>query len=213
MRIAELSERSGVPVPTIKYYVREGLLPPGRLTSPNQAQYDETHLHRLKLVRALVDVGELSIAETKDVLTSIASPGLTLHETLGKAQLATIPHRKPPVGEEALQAAKRDVDELIARRGWQVKPTNPAREWLAEVIAALRELGQEDCLAAIDVYADAVERVAEADMHAILGRPDLDSMLEGVVAGTILGDAMLAAMRRLAHANASAEAQRAPVRR
>ena len=30
MRIAELSNRSGVPVPTIKYYLREGLLPFGR---------------------------------------------------------------------------------------------------------------------------------------------------------------------------------------
>ena len=30
MRLAELSERSGVPTATIKYYLREGLLPPGR---------------------------------------------------------------------------------------------------------------------------------------------------------------------------------------
>src|SRR6266542_1752514 len=112
MRIAELSRESGVPVPTIKYYVREGLLPGGRLTSPNQAQYDEAHLHRLKLIRALVDVGELSIAETKDVLASIGSPGLTLHETLGKAQVATIPHRKTHVGEEALEAATREVEDL-----------------------------------------------------------------------------------------------------
>ena len=53
MRIAELSRDSGVPVPTIKYYVREGLLPPGELTSPNQAQYDASHLRRLRLIRAL----------------------------------------------------------------------------------------------------------------------------------------------------------------
>ena len=37
MRIAELSQTTGVPVPTIKYYLREGLLPAGELTSPNQA--------------------------------------------------------------------------------------------------------------------------------------------------------------------------------
>jgi DNA-binding transcriptional MerR regulator len=40
MRIAELSRRSGVSVPTIKYYLREGLLPPGERTSPNQALYN-----------------------------------------------------------------------------------------------------------------------------------------------------------------------------
>ncbi|MET1074743.1 MAG: MerR family transcriptional regulator, partial [Umezawaea sp.] len=52
MRMAELSAESGVPVATIKYYLREGLVPAGELTSPNQAQYQARHLQRLKLVRA-----------------------------------------------------------------------------------------------------------------------------------------------------------------
>ena len=47
MRIAELSRRSGVSVPTIKYYLREGLLAAGERTGPNQARYDEAHLRRL----------------------------------------------------------------------------------------------------------------------------------------------------------------------
>jgi hypothetical protein len=47
-------------VPTIKYYVREGLLPPGQLASPNQTQYDNSHLRRLRLIRALTEVGGLS---------------------------------------------------------------------------------------------------------------------------------------------------------
>ena len=33
MLMAELSRRSGVPVATIKYYLREGLLPPGEAIS------------------------------------------------------------------------------------------------------------------------------------------------------------------------------------
>ena len=62
MRIGELSRRTGVPVPTIKYYVREGLLPAGQLTSPNQASYDDAHERRLRLIRALLDVGGLKVA-------------------------------------------------------------------------------------------------------------------------------------------------------
>ena len=126
MRISELSRRSGVPLPTIKYYVREGLLRPGELTSPNQAQYGEEHLRRLKLIRALIDVGDLSIAETRDVLASIDSPGKTLHETLGKAQHAVTPTLSADADEESLAVASREVEELVARRGWQVKPTSPA---------------------------------------------------------------------------------------
>jgi len=34
MRISQLSAESGVPIPTIKYYLREGLLPGGEATSP-----------------------------------------------------------------------------------------------------------------------------------------------------------------------------------
>ncbi len=46
MRISELSRRSGVSIPTIKYYLRDGLLPAGRATAANQADYDEDHLRR-----------------------------------------------------------------------------------------------------------------------------------------------------------------------
>ena len=43
MRLAELSERSGVSTATIKYYLREGLLQPGRRVTATQAEYDEEH--------------------------------------------------------------------------------------------------------------------------------------------------------------------------
>jgi DNA-binding transcriptional MerR regulator len=206
MRIAELSRRSGVPLPTIKYYVREGLLRPGELTSPNQAQYGEEHLRRLKLIRALVDVGDLSIAETRDVLASIDSPGKTLHETLGKAQHAVTPTLSAEVEEESLAVASREVEELVARRGWQVKPTSPAWDLLTQVLATFHALGQDDLAGLIDDYAEAAERLAEAEVACVLSRPDIESMLEGVVIGTVLGDSLLAALRRLAQANVSASA-------
>jgi DNA-binding transcriptional MerR regulator len=204
MRIAELSRQSGVPVPTIKYYVREGLLPPGERTSPNQAQYEERHVRRLRLIRALVEVGDLSIAETRDVLASIDSPGKTLHETLGKAQHAVTPSFEGHVDEESWATASRQVEELVHRRGWQVKPASPAWQLLTQVLATFHALGQEDLAGLLDDYADAAERLADAEVEAVLSRPDLESMLEGVVIGTTLGDSLLAALRRLAQANVSA---------
>jgi DNA-binding transcriptional MerR regulator len=205
VRIAELSRLSGVPVATIKYYVREGLLRPGELTSPNQARYDDTHVRRLKLIRAMVEVGELSIAETRDVLSSIDTPGKTLHETLGKAQAAvtpSLPQRE--VDEESWAVASEQVEELVRRRGWQVKPESPGRPLLVQVLATLHALGQEDLAALLDDYAAAAERLAEAEVNCVLGRPDVESMLEGVVVGVALGDVLLAALRRLAQVNVSA---------
>ncbi|MFC9487519.1 MerR family transcriptional regulator, partial [Streptomyces hydrogenans] len=83
MRIGELSRRTGVSVPTIKFYVREGLLPAGRLTSPNQAAYDETHVRRLRLIRALMDVGGLSVAAVREVITAVDDPERPVHALLG----------------------------------------------------------------------------------------------------------------------------------
>ncbi len=204
MRIAELSQRSGVGVPTIKYYVREGLLPPGELTSPNQAQYGEAHLRRLKLIRALVDVGDLSIAATRDVLASIDSPGKTLHERLGKAQHAVTPVLQGDVDDESWAVASRQVEELVRQRGWQVKTASPAWLLLTQVLATLHSLGQEDLVGLLDRYADTAEELADAEVRCVLERPDVESILEGVVIGTTLGDTILAALRRLAQANVSA---------
>jgi DNA-binding transcriptional MerR regulator len=206
MRIAELSRDSGVPVPTIKYYVREGLLEPGELTSRNQAQYDDSHLRRLKLIRALTEVGGLSIAAIRQLLAAAGSPATSPHDALGKAQYATTPRYDYQASEAGRRAAARQADDLISGRGWEVRPDSPARELLISVLAALRDLGQDDLLFLADAYAAPAEQIAAADLTAILARPTLDSQLEGVIVGTVLGDTLLAALRRLAEENTSARA-------
>jgi DNA-binding transcriptional MerR regulator len=192
MRIAELSSRSGVPIPTIKYYLREGLLSPGERTSPNQARYTEGHVQRLRLIRALVDVGHLSIAATRDVLASIDAPGATLHDRLGKAQYAVTPTLETDVDDVSLALAAREVEGFATRRGWQVKESHPA--W---------SLGQNDMAELLDSYADTAEKLADVDVQWVLSRGDAESILEGVVIGTTLGDTVFAALRRLAQADVS----------
>jgi len=205
MRIADLSRESGVPAPTIKYYVREGLLPPGELTSPNQAQYGDGHLRRLKLIRALTEVGGLSIAATRELLAAVDAPGRSLRDTLGKAQYATTPRLGHQASDQARQSATRQAGDLLRQRGWQIKPDSPALQLLIAVLAALRDLGEDDLLALADAYAGPAEQIATADVTTVLGRPSLDAMLDGVIVGTILGDTLLAALRRLAQENASAQ--------
>src|SRR5260370_21316392 len=97
MRIGELSRRAGLSVPTIKYYLREGMVQPGVRTGPNQAQYAEIHVRRLRLIRVLTDVGGLSVAGARDVLANLDSPALSVFEMLGKVQRALIERRQPPL--------------------------------------------------------------------------------------------------------------------
>jgi DNA-binding transcriptional MerR regulator len=202
MRIAELSRRTGVPIPTIKYYLREGLVPAGERTGPNQAQYGEAHVKRLKLARALVEVGGLSIASAREALRLMFSAGLSELDTIGKAQYAMTPAREY-MEDEAWDEAVAEVDELIAKRGWRVKPANPARRTLADALATLRRLDQDDYFELLDSYADTAERLAADEIETVTRRGDVDSVAEAVVVWTAVGDTVLASLRRLAQEDKS----------
>jgi DNA-binding transcriptional MerR regulator len=203
VRIGELSRRTGVPVPTVKYYVREGLLPAGQLTSPNQASYDETHERRLRLIRALLDVGGLKVAAIRDVLAVVDDPARPVHGILGEATNSIIKRYGEESDDEAV-AARAEVDALIARRHWQVDRDNPAADALAAALAALGRLGHGGFSQVLDDYADAAQTVARADLGYVQGRAAMDDLVESVVIGTVLGDAVLMALRRLAQVDESA---------
>ncbi|MFN8161588.1 MAG: MerR family transcriptional regulator [Solirubrobacterales bacterium] len=53
MPMRELAEASGVPAPTIKHYLREGLLPEPVRTSRNMAYYPPEFVERIRLIKRL----------------------------------------------------------------------------------------------------------------------------------------------------------------
>jgi DNA-binding transcriptional MerR regulator len=68
LRMRELAEASGVPVPTIKHYLREGLLPEPVKTSRNMAYYPPEFVDRIKLITRLQEERYLPLKAIKDVL-------------------------------------------------------------------------------------------------------------------------------------------------
>ncbi|WP_020421852.1 MerR family transcriptional regulator [Amycolatopsis sp. ATCC 39116] len=202
MRMAELSRESGVPVATIKYYQREGLLPPGELTNPNQARYGPAHVRRLKLVRALLEIGGLSVAAVGEVLSAIDDPTTSTHDILGLAQHG-LPVAKPEVTADDRAWALSRIEEVARRRGWEVHAGSPVVESLVGVLCALREVGHEWVLDELDGYAEAAASVAERDVSAVARLGATEAVVEGAVVGTVLGDALFAALRRMAHAEVS----------
>ena len=85
MRISELSSHTEIPVATIKFYLRENLLHDGVRTAATQAQYDQSHVARLRLIRALLGPGGLSVAAAHQVIQAIEEPPESVHELLGVA--------------------------------------------------------------------------------------------------------------------------------
>ncbi|RRR97560.1 MerR family transcriptional regulator [Glycomyces terrestris] len=203
MRIGELSARTGVPAATIKYYVREGLLSGGERRSHNQVEYGEDHVRRLRLVRAMVEVGSLPIAKVREVLAEIEEPDRDLDSTLGVTSRALSHHRVPAEepAEEDLALAR----AIVRRRGWDAVPADHAHiRTLADAIGRLRELGLADMVDMTGEYARAAEIVAEIDLSLLSTRRERDEILEAMVVGTVLGDAMFEALRRIAQVEVSA---------
>jgi DNA-binding transcriptional MerR regulator len=68
LKIGELAEASGVPVPTIKHYLREGLLPEGVKTSRNMAYYPPELVDRIRLIKQLQEERFMPLKAIKAVL-------------------------------------------------------------------------------------------------------------------------------------------------
>lgn len=63
--IGDLSRRTGVKVPTIRYYEKEGLLEPAVRTAGNQRRYRQQDLDRLGFIRHARDLGLPMVAVRK----------------------------------------------------------------------------------------------------------------------------------------------------
>jgi len=53
MKISDLAKITGVPKQTIHYYIRSGLLPKPQKLSNNSADYDESYVERIRLIKEL----------------------------------------------------------------------------------------------------------------------------------------------------------------
>lgn len=195
--MAELSKASGVQVATIKFYLRERLLPAGERIGPNQSRYGEEHLRRLRLIRGLLEVGGLSVATARGVIDAVDSD-LPLAHSFGVAQRAVSAHVDPAdIGSEALARINRLIE------GWQVSEDSPGRLAAARVLETFESLGQQDEGSWLSRYAAAALLVAEADLDQVQARGSREAMAETVIIGTVLGDALFSGLRRAAQEHVS----------
>lgn len=197
MKISELASRSGVSAPTIKYYIREGLLPEGARSAPTQADYGELHLQRLGVIRALIGSG-VSIAETKRMIETLDDPPAEPYRLLGAAHAAVT----PPV-DESLDLA--DAEQLVTGLGWEPVKCDPAV--LHDVARALRGLESAGFSVADDVmpvYLASIRRIADAEIAGV-PTDSMESAVRYVVLGSVLVEPLLLALRRVAQQVSSAE--------
>jgi DNA-binding transcriptional MerR regulator len=207
MRLAELSERSGVSTATIKYYLRERLLPPGRRVTATQAEYSEEHLRRLRLVRALIQVGRVPVATAREVLTAVEDDSLDQHMRIGAA-VWSLPHGPEPAEDDpATETARREVDRLLEELDWgfsrAVAALSPAYRMLVSAVAALTRLGYPCDVQYLTAYAHISRQLAIHDMDLIEEYATPLEKVEAAVMLTVLYEPVLLSLRRLAETEES----------
>ncbi|WP_203760676.1 MerR family transcriptional regulator [Paractinoplanes deccanensis] len=196
MRMAQLAERSGIAIPTIKYYLRAGLVPPGRVTARNQAEYTEGHLRRLRLVDTLLTVGGFPVTAARAILAAVDDVRVPSRELIETVQAAARAGRARVVGDDLRERAEATVSASLG--------AGPAPlDRLVEACAVADLLGAPGLGAALEQYAAAARTSAACDdavLRAYVARaqrtpPERDpAVREAVVVVLVLGAVVRSAL-------------------
>jgi DNA-binding transcriptional MerR regulator len=105
LRIGELAKAAGVPIATLKHYLREGLIQPARKTGRTMSWYAPSAVATVKAIKALQQEHFLPLDVIRDAL---AGGGAAVDDLGAAAAIAR-------VLEKHTGAKSRSRDELIAR--------------------------------------------------------------------------------------------------
>ncbi|QFG25363.1 MerR family transcriptional regulator [Actinomadura sp. WMMB 499] len=202
MQISELSDRSGLTVQTIKFYIRRGLLPRGSAVSATRSEYGPAHLERLRLISALREVGDLPVAAIREIVDAVDGDGGP-HALVGAAQHAVTPDAAAPADPD-WRAARNDVDALVGELGWRVAADAPARDLLATAFVSLRRLGFPVTLADLRPYVRAAADVAEHEIARVDEAAPAARTVQSLLVSAVVYEQVLTALLGLAREDASA---------
>jgi DNA-binding transcriptional MerR regulator len=117
MRMRELEQASGVGRETIRYYIREGLLPEPERSSRNSASYSQDHVERLRAIKRLQEERFLPLSVIRDLLEAgpadagALAGAIPMLDTALAARLESAGPARVPVASLGLDA------EMLAEHG------------------------------------------------------------------------------------------------
>lgn len=197
MKISELSQQSGVPIPTIKFYLREGLMAPGELVKARESAYGTSHLRRLRLIRGLIQVTGASIEQVRQLLDIIQTPDQSAIEVVGRASVALSSRQAGSVPDWSGQDTAA-TEALLDRLGVEYMAGSANVRMLAGALDLAEQVGLPSTDEQLAAYVRAAREAARADFGRIPWE-DPGEAAEWAVLGTVLYEPVLAVLRRLAH--------------
>jgi DNA-binding transcriptional MerR regulator len=116
IKMSELSKRSGTPAPTIKHYIREGLLPgPEVRTSRNMAYYDGRLAARIVVIKALQAERFLPLRVIADLLEP--APSDRIRPERDAAQRRALTQLAPVLADAKTSVSRRKRSEVMKTFG------------------------------------------------------------------------------------------------
>jgi DNA-binding transcriptional MerR regulator len=198
MLVSELSERGGVPLATVKYYLREGLLTPGETVGPRRAEYDEGHLRRLRVLRLLREVGGVPVTSLRRVVEALDDEQLPVHDVM--TLVADVISAQPD-SDDHDPAALDLVDEVLRRMGWDgIRAESLDRQRLAGLVSLLKQPGPLG--ASVEVlafYAGVADQLARAEIALLDRDTERSTLLEQMVTGSVVYGQVFELLRQLGH--------------
>ena len=111
--IGAASNRTGIKVPTIRYYEEIGLLPSPSRTGSNRRLYGDEEIRRLNFIRHARELG-FEIDDIRELLAMAAEPQASCHQadSIARSHLAEIDRRIA-----ALEALRGELTRMIDECG------------------------------------------------------------------------------------------------
>lgn len=197
MQLKELSDRTGVSPASIKFYLREGLLPAGLSVHPTRAEYSEHHVSRLELIQALRQVVGLPIARISPLL-KMADDGVPRLELLAAVQRTVL-------GLDAVSTEHGDVhtpagDAVVRFRDWPDVPSD-ARNALNAHLLMMEEHGVPVPPELLDAYSRAVDAIAALNISDTTAPEDVNLLIMTAAVGMHLHGQLVLKLLALAQAS------------
>ncbi len=222
-RISDLARETGVPTGTIKFYIREGLLPqPTLKTGRNMAYYDRSFVDRIRTIKELqrkrflpLDVIKAILDRDSTVISQREVDTLLGLEGRLYEEILHVPGQRPVPRAEAVRSVGIEADQVdfyieqgvltpVVRDGVECFEGDDV--CLLETLAALQNAGLNDRLVpkelAIPLYVKAIGELAREELHmftrAVTGKVDDAQLAEMALAGVKLAEQFILILRRKA---------------
>jgi DNA-binding transcriptional MerR regulator len=219
MKMLDLERATGVGRETIRFYIREGLLPQPERPGRNVAWYDEIFVARVGLIKELQQKRFLPLQVIKSIVGNDAEPSRdevkVLLELDGKLfpavegaaempaeRLTDVARRTGLKAAEIRQLADTELIEIETRDGNQWLDDTAIR--IVELWARIRQAGYTSELGfapeSMRIYVDVVRWLAREELrnfsHGVAGRVDVETSVQMAESGINLVNQIIGLVRR-----------------